>query len=87
MRIGKKAALMAAASATLVLVGAGSAAAYGVPAAGKGGTGNGLGGGGFSLIFQTNDCDAASGTIAPVGGAAPVGDTSIGGHCSNIASG
>ncbi|WP_432035387.1 hypothetical protein [Streptomyces cucumeris] len=82
MRIGKKAALLTAASATLVMVGAGSAAAYGVPSAGLGDSGNGISISNF--IFQSNHCDTATGTLAPVGGAAPVGEINIGSNCSNV---
>ncbi|MCP9207203.1 hypothetical protein ABVG11_25860 [Streptomyces sp. HD1123-B1] len=84
MRIGKKAALLAAASATLVMVGAGSAAAYGVPSAGLGDSGNGITINSFSLVFQKNDCGVATGTVAPVSAAAPTGAVNIGSNCSNV---
>ncbi|GAA0967804.1 hypothetical protein [Streptomyces rhizosphaericus] len=40
-----------------------------------------------SFIFQSNDCDTATGTTASTGGAAPSGDINIGSSCINYIGG
>lgn len=84
MHIAKKAALLAATAGTLVLLGTGTAAA------------NGYGGGSdrsgetptsfdaSSFIFQTNDCDTATGPIISLGGVAPSGSIDVGSTCANL---
>ncbi|QKV95122.1 hypothetical protein HUT19_28075 [Streptomyces sp. NA02950] len=86
MRI-KKAALLAAASATLVLAGAGSAAAYGAPTDGYGRSSSGLSDGGITFINQVNNCDASLGWYIPVPGAGTEGDTNVTTNCNNVISG
>ncbi|MBI0380473.1 hypothetical protein JBE27_30455 [Streptomyces albiflaviniger] len=82
MQIAKKAALVAATAGALALLGTGTAAA------------NGYGGSDIpttvnlsSFIFQSNDCDTATGTTASTGGAAPSGDINIGSSCINYIGG
>ncbi|WP_413797280.1 hypothetical protein [Streptomyces iranensis] len=85
MQIAKKAALLAATAGTLALLGTGTAVANGhgsdrsadVP------TTINL----SSFIFQSNDCDTATGTTAVTSGAAPTGDVSIGSTCINAIGG
>ncbi|OPF71335.1 hypothetical protein VT50_0234275 [Streptomyces antioxidans] len=85
MQIAKKAALLAATAGTLVLLGTGTAAAHGhgsdrgadIPTT-------------FNLssfIFQTNDCDTATGTTTVTSAAAPTGDVGIGSTCINAIGG
>ncbi|WP_247617132.1 hypothetical protein [Streptomyces sp. MK37H] len=90
MQIAKKAALLAATAGTLVLLGTGTAAANGY-----GGGQSGYGGGSErsagaptsfdidTFIFQSNDCDTATGSIWSWGGAAPSGDINVGATCLN----
>ncbi|WP_413812172.1 hypothetical protein [Streptomyces sp. OE57] len=87
MQIAKKAALLAATAGTLALLGTGTAAA------------NGYGGSAdrsgdvpttfnlSSFIFQSTDCDTATGTTAVTSAAAPTGDVSIGSTCINAIGG
>ncbi|MGW5692568.1 hypothetical protein ACWEWX_16795 [Streptomyces asiaticus] len=86
MQIAKKAALVAATAGALALLGTGTAAA------------NGYGGSDrstttptsfdvSSFIFQSNDCDTATGTTLSTGGAAPSGDINIGSSCINYIGG
>ncbi|WP_413797279.1 hypothetical protein [Streptomyces iranensis] len=86
MQIAKKAALLAATAGTLALLGTGTAAA------------NGYGGSAdstsvptsfdvSSFIFQSNDCDTATGTTTVTSAAAPTGELNIGSTCANIIGG
>ncbi|NEW69515.1 MULTISPECIES: hypothetical protein [Streptomyces] len=80
MQIAKKAALVAATAGALALLGTGTAAANGgsdIP------TTVNL----SSFIFQSNDCDTATGTTTSTGGAAPSGDINIGSSCINYIGG
>ncbi|MCG0284203.1 hypothetical protein [Streptomyces sp. PSAA01] len=95
MQIAKKAALLAATAGTLALLGTGTAAAYG-----NGGNGGYGGYGGYdrgtttptsfdvtSFIFQSNDCDTATGTTVSTAAAGPTGEMKIGSTCANIIGG
>ncbi|WP_445518868.1 hypothetical protein [Streptomyces sp. NEAU-174] len=89
MQIAKKAALVAATAGALALLGTGTAAA------------NGYGGYGgsdrsttaptsfdvSSFIFQSNDCDTATGTTLSTATAGPTGEIKIGSTCANIIGG
>ncbi|MBA6440367.1 hypothetical protein [Streptomyces sp. GMR22] len=86
MQIAKKAALVAATAGALALLGTGTAAA------------NGYGGSDrstttptsfdvSSFIFQSNDCDTATGTTLSTATAGPTGEIKIGSTCANIIGG
>ncbi|MBP8537523.1 hypothetical protein [Streptomyces sp. MK37H] len=76
MQIAKKAALVAATAGTLVLLGTGTAAADG-----NGSAPTSLDA--TTFIFQSNDCDTATGPIWSWGGLAPSGDIKVGATCVN----
>ncbi|MBL1100032.1 hypothetical protein [Streptomyces coffeae] len=84
MRI-KKAALLAAASATLVLAGAGSAAAYGAPTGGYGRSASSDGD--LTLIFQSNECETTTGDNWSNGWLGDGGDINNTTNCINSVGG
>ncbi|GAA1087345.1 hypothetical protein [Streptomyces javensis] len=82
MHIAKKAALLAATAGTLALLGTGTAAANGYGGSDRNAdvpTSVNL----SNFIFQSNDCDTATGTTASTGGVGPSGDIKIGSTCLN----
>ncbi|GAA2305495.1 hypothetical protein [Streptomyces violaceusniger] len=85
MQIAKKAVLLAATAGTLVLLGTGTAAAngYGSERSADIPTTFNL----SSLIFQSNDCDTATGVTSSAAGTGPTGDITIGSTCINAIGG
>ncbi|MBD3002810.1 MULTISPECIES: hypothetical protein [unclassified Streptomyces] len=85
MQIAKKAALLAATAGTLVLLGTGTAAAngYGSDRSADVPTTFNL----SSLIFQSNDCDTATGATTSTAVAGPTGEINIGSTCVNAIGG
>ncbi|GAA1087339.1 hypothetical protein JBF12_26920 [Streptomyces javensis] len=86
MQIAKKAALLAATAGALALLGTGTAAANGYGGSDRSST-TPTSFDVSSFIFQSNDCDTATGTTLSTAVAGPTGDMKIGSTCANIIGG
>ncbi|MBD3002808.1 MULTISPECIES: hypothetical protein [unclassified Streptomyces] len=87
MQIAKKAALLAATAGTLVLLGTGTAAANGYGGSSERSTGVPTSFDIDSFIFQSNDCDTATGATTATAVGAPTGEINIGSTCINAIGG